>query len=182
MAQQMDPHTNLRRALQEQYLAALAMLADCVARCPDDLWTAGTPPRTFWRVALHAAYFAHLYLGQDVAAFRPYDGAPADYQDLWDPARDVEPYELPESVAPLSRRETRDYIAFVAGLVGPTLAALDLDAPETGFPWYPGMSKLSHELLSVRHLQGHVGQLSERLMPHGIDTAWVGKAGAEALP
>ena len=40
------------------------------------------------------------------------------------------------------------------------------------------MSKLSHELMNLRHTQGHVGQLSELLMARGIDTDWTSKATA----
>jgi hypothetical protein len=39
------------------------------------------------------------------------------------------------------------------------------------------MSKLSHELMNLRHTQGHVGQLSELLMARGIDTGWVARSG-----
>ena len=60
-------------------------------------------------------------------------------------------------------------------ILDPTVDALDLEAQETGIPWYKDMSKLSHELLTLRHLQGHVGQLSELLMARGIDTDWIGK-------
>jgi hypothetical protein len=59
---------DLRAALKEQYHAGLAMLAECVEKCPDDLWTSGTHPRTFWRIAFHAAFFTHNYLVQDEAA------------------------------------------------------------------------------------------------------------------
>jgi hypothetical protein len=38
------------------------------------------------------------------------------------------------------------------------------------------MGKLSHQILNLRHLQGHVGQLSELLMARGIDIDWVSKA------
>jgi hypothetical protein len=38
------------------------------------------------------------------------------------------------------------------------------------------MSKLSHELMNLRHIQGHVGQLSELLMVAGIDTRWIARA------
>lgn len=38
------------------------------------------------------------------------------------------------------------------------------------------MSKLSHELMNLRHTQGHVGQLSELLMARGIDTDWISKS------
>ncbi len=36
--------------------------------------------------------------------------------------------------------------------------------------------------MSLRHIQGHVGQLSELLMAHGIDTDWVSKADSYARP
>jgi hypothetical protein len=171
---------DVRGALKEQYHAALAMLADCIARCPDDLWIAGTHPRAFWRIAFHAAYFTHLYLGQDQDAFRPWPASPECYHSLWKIRGDVEPYELPETIDVLSHDNALSYIAFVDSLIGPTLDHLDLDAAETGFPWYKGMSKLSHELMSLRHLQGHVGQLSELLMARWIDTKWIGKAASAA--
>jgi hypothetical protein len=37
------------------------------------------------------------------------------------------------------------------------------------------MTKLSHQIMNVRHIQGHVGQLSELLMQRGIDTDWVSR-------
>jgi hypothetical protein len=167
---------DVRHDLKEQYHAALAMLADCVEKCPDDLWTSGTPPRTFWRIAFHAAFFGHLYLGQNSEAFQPWTAGPPEFSALWESSLAVEPFELPEQIRPLSRPEALDYIAYVDGLVDPAIDALDLDASETGFGWYKGMSKLSHEIMSVRHVQGHVGQLSELLMARGIDTDWLGKS------
>ncbi len=167
---------DIRHDLKEQYHAALAMLANCIEQCPDDLWNTGPHPRTFWRIALHAAFFTQFYLGQDVAAYQPWADGPADYKILWEQSEDVEPYELPDAILPLSRQETLAYLAYIDGLVGPTVDRLDLDATETGFPWYQGMSKLSHELMNLRHTQGHVGQLSELLMLRGIDTRWIGKS------
>jgi len=38
------------------------------------------------------------------------------------------------------------------------------------------MSKLSHQIMNLRHIQGHVGQLSELLMAKGIDTDWTAKS------
>ena len=164
---------DIKTALIEQNRAALAMLADCVRGCPDDLWTAGEQPwRAYWRIAFHAAYFAHLYLGQSPSALQPWPDCPPTYQSIWS---DVEPYELPVDIDPITPASTLDYIAFIDALVAPTVDALDLDSDETGFPWYPDMSKLSHELMSLRHLQGHIGQLSELLMAGGIDTDWIGK-------
>ena len=62
----------LRQALMEQYHAGLAMLAECVAKCPEGIWLKGEHPRTFWRIAFHAAFFTQLYLGQNEAAFQPW--------------------------------------------------------------------------------------------------------------
>lgn len=169
---------DLRQALKEQLHAALAMLADCVRRCPDDVWLAGEPPRAFWRVAFHTVYYTQLYLGQDEAAFRPWPGHRTDIAALVNPTADVEPYELSGETVPYDQTMVLDYIAYVDSIVDPTVDALDLDTDRSGFPNYPTMAKLSHELLNLRHLQGHVGQLSERLMAIGIDTDWIsGKVG-----
>jgi hypothetical protein len=66
----------LRQALKEQYHAGLAMLAECVEKCPEGMWLEGEHPRTFWRIAFHAAFFTHLYLGQNEEAFAPWPAPP----------------------------------------------------------------------------------------------------------
>jgi hypothetical protein len=183
---------DLRASLKEQYHAGLAMLADCVAKCPEDLWSAASPSsdgertidRGYWRIAYHAVYFTHLYLGQNEAAFQPppLDWAPGrrdEYAGLWAPPWDLEPYELPEGAGLYSRQEILAYIEFVGRLVDPTVDELDLDTDESGFRWYRNISKLSHQLMNLRHIQGHVGQLSELLLALGIDTDWVAKASAQ---
>jgi hypothetical protein len=170
-----SPMPLLRQALKEQYHAGFAMLAQCVLKCPDDLWTSGVHPRTFWRIAFHAAYFTHLYLGQSEDAYQPWPERPEGCLQLWQKPWDLEPYELPEGFEPYTKEQILDYIAYIGSLVDPTVETLDLDAEETGIPWYKGMGKLSHQLLNLRHLQGHVGQLSELLMARGIDIDWVSK-------
>ena len=104
----------------------------------------------------------------------PFKPPPAGLDDTRK-AIDVEPYELPEGVAPLTQHEVRDYIAYVRGLIDSTVDTLDLDSQATGFSWYPNMTKLSHELMNLRHIQGHVGQLSELLMAKGIDIDWIAR-------
>src|SRR5579862_7478100 len=163
---------DLKNALKEQYHAALAMLANCIERCPDVLWTTGTHPRTFCRIALHGAFYTHFYLGQNVASLQPWPDTPEEYKALWG---NDEPFDFPAEITPLSREQTLAYIAYIDGLIDPTIDSLDLDSSETGFPWYKNMTKLSHELLNLRHTQGHIGQLSEILMAHGIDTDWISK-------
>lgn len=172
----------IQQALKEQYHAGLAMLAECVEKCPQELWLQGDAPRAFWRIAWHAAYFTHNYMVQDENAF---NGSVADWPlpirttlgiSDTQKATDMEPYELPETVTPLPQQEFLGYLTYLRGLVDVTVDSLDLEKQDTGFSWYPNMTKLSHELMNLRHIQGHVGQLSELLMAHGIDTDWIGKS------
>lgn len=151
------------------------MLAQCVELCPDAMWREGEHPRSFWRVVFHAAFFTHLYLGQDEAAFEPWPGRRANiHHRLWESPADVEPFELPEDAAIYHRDEMLDYIRHLDTCVDALVERLDLDADTTGFAWYPSMRKLPHLIMNLRHLQGHVGQLSERLMARGIDIDWKG--------
>jgi hypothetical protein len=183
---------DLRGALKDQYHGGLAMLAECVERCPDDLWAAPNPAvavptagewggveRSFWRIAFHNAYFTHLYLGQGEAAFQPApDGSGVrrmEFEGMWQAPWDLEPYELPVKTEPCRPGEILAYIAYVNGIVDSTVEGLDLDTDQSGFAWYKNITKLSHQLMNLRHLQGHVGQLSELLMLRGIDTDWHAK-------
>ena len=164
----------LRQALKEQYHAGLAMLAECVEKCPDALWPEGRHPRAFWRIAFHAAFFTHLYLGQSEESFEPWpERREGVHHRLWEEPAEVEPYELPAEAPVYTKAELLEYIRFVDGLVNRTVDGLDLETDETGFSWYPKMGKLSHQFMNLRHVQGHVGQLSELLMARGIDTEWV---------
>jgi choline dehydrogenase-like flavoprotein len=151
----------MRQALKEQYHAGLAMLAECVEKCPEAMWEeswlAGEDPRTYWSIAYHAAFYAHLYMDQNEDAFQPWPGLRAETEVH-------------------GKHEILEYIRFIDKLIDPIVDQLDLDSDETGFSWYPNMSKLSHQIMSLRHLQGHVGQLSELLMAKGIDTDWISKS------
>ncbi len=139
---------DLKTALKEQYHAGLAMLAECVAKCPDNLWISGTHPRAYWRIAFHAAFFTHLGLGQDERAFAspPPELAVARREDsrrLWTEPAYLEPYEMPEDAAPYSQQDILEYIGFVDTLVDPTVEGLDLESPDSGFSWYEDIGKLS---------------------------------------
>ncbi|MGV3614097.1 MAG: hypothetical protein ACO1SV_02075 [Fimbriimonas sp.] len=164
----------LKAALREQYHAGLAMLSQCVERCPDDLWASGAHPRTYGRIAFHTVYFTHLYLGQTEDDFQPWPGRHEGFAGMWQKPWDLEPYELPEDAEAYSRQEILVYIGYLDGLIDPTVDGLDLDSPSSGFSWYRTPAKLSHELMNLRHLQGHVGQLSELLMARNIDIDWIG--------
>lgn len=65
----------------------------------------------------------------------------------------------------------RAYLNRIDASVDEKVDGLDLSSPDPGFSWY-SIPKLDHQLLNLRHLQGHVGQLSELLMAKGIDIDW----------
>ncbi|QYK54312.1 MAG: hypothetical protein KF824_05290 [Fimbriimonadaceae bacterium] len=83
-------------------------------------------------------------------------------------------WESPPVVEPYSQSDLLEYLDFIDRQIDKWVDALNLESSETGFPWYKNMTKLDHQIMSLRHIQGHVGQLSELLMAHEIDTDWVG--------
>jgi hypothetical protein len=157
---------NMKSALKKQYRAGLAMLRQSVECCPADVWTSGEHPRTFWRIAFHTIFYTHLYLQPDNESFQRWSKDREDCAALWDDPPELEPYTVADIL---------EYIDLLAESVSASVDRLDLDASETGFYWYPNMTKLDHQMMNLRHLQGHVGQLSEILMSHGIDIDWVGQ-------
>lgn len=162
----------LKQALKEQLRASLAMLTQCVERCPDDLWLTGDYPRYYWRIAFHSIFFTHVGIAQGEASYVPWPGRPDKHDAMFlDPAT-IEPYELPDGAEPFTKAETLAFIAHVDSILDESIDGLDLETDETGFRWYPQMSKMSNLLMNLRHNEGHVGQLSELLMARGIDIDW----------
>ena len=165
---------DLKSALKEQFHASMAMLGQCIQRCPDDLWTAGASCRETWRIAQHVLFYTDLYLRQGENDWAPWTEAPEGLRRMW--AARQEPYELPASTPAMSQTETLAYLTYIDGMIDQVIDGLDLDTGASGFPWYPNISKLSHELMTLRHLEGHVGQISELLLARDIELDWVAKA------
>lgn len=161
----------LKRALTGQFRAGLAMLRECVELCPDDLWaaTVDKPPRTFWRIAYHTAFYTHLYLSASVEEFRAWDRhvrhAVMTFAEEGD--------ELPPEGTVYTRGDLLEYIDILSERMSEVIDSLDLDFPESGFDWYQNFPKIDHVLLTLRHLGVHVGQLQELLFAQGIDPDWV---------
>ena len=161
-----------RRTLTDQYHASLAMLADAIRRCPDDLWTDAAYPNKFWHVAYHALFFAHLYLQKDVASFVAWEHHRAEYQFLgplpWPPHR------MPNIGAPYTTEEALDFWELCDAMVDNAVSQMDLEAADSGFWWYK-VSKLEHQIINIRHIQHHAGQLADRLRSNvrtGVE--WIG--------
>lgn len=162
---------DVRAALKGQYHAVLAMLRQAIERCPDDLWTAGDHPRPFWRIAYHALFYTHLYLQPDEGTFHPWEQHRGDCQCL--DSLPWPPHAQPEVVAAYTKQEVLEYWRLCDAMIDAGVDRLDLDAPDCGFPWYH-MPKLDHQMMNIRHIQQHVGQLAERAIQGGADPDWVG--------
>jgi hypothetical protein len=141
------------------------MLRQCVERCPDEVWTSGPHPRSYWRIAYHAAAYAHLYLFSDMKSFAPWPKHRLDCTYL---DGEVEP------ATPYNQAELIECIDLIDSDVDSRLEGLDLSAENCGFTWYPSVTRIELQILSLRHLHGHIGQLSEILLAAGVDTDWFG--------
>lgn len=152
-----------RTILLSQYRAALEMLRQAIAKCPDGLWNSGDGRAPFWQVAYHALFYTHLYLQDSVQAFVPWAKHRQEYQ-LGDGAQ--------PAPAPPDKASVLEYLAFCEQQAADKLAGVNLDAA-SGFEWLP-FSKLELQLYTIRHIQQHVGELMERLGSQGIMCDWVG--------
>lgn len=149
----------IKRALKGQYRAGLAMLRQTITDCSEETWLSGTHPRTYWRIAYHALFYTHLYAMQTEHDFVAWEKQ-RECADLWG-----EPPVLP----PYTQSEVIEYLDFIDSNIETWVDNLDLNANDSGFHWYDPIEKLDHQLLNVRHLAGHVGQLSELAMQAGLE-------------
>lgn len=172
--QEPNADDTLRKSLRRQYGAGLAMLRSAVVTCPDEAWRSAGDGIDVWQLAYHALFFTHLYLMPEEAAFVPWPGHQGDAQHddgISGPAypNDDRPL-LPPAYA---REDVLAYLAWIEERLDRWLAALDLDAPTSGFSWYP-IGKLDHQLVNLRHLQHHVGQIAMRVRDAGGDPGrWI---------
>jgi hypothetical protein len=155
---------DVRSVLKSQYHAALAMLRDAIERCPDAEWLSRDHKNAFWQLAYHVLFFAHLYLQQNETTFVLWSQHHGD-----DDGTRGEPY---------SKAQVLEYWSFVDHAVDGAVDLLDLESLESGFSWYK-MSKLEHQLVSIRHIQHHSAQLADRLRSAAdIGIKWVGSGSA----
>jgi DinB superfamily len=163
---------DVRSALKSQYHAAHKTLRAAIENCPDSMWNDpadGSPP--FWRVAYHTLFWSHFYLQQRQEDFVPWARHRDEAQFIaslpWDNNRAPKPCE------PFTRGDLLDYLGECDRMIDAAVDALDLSAPESGFPWY-NMPKLEHQILNIRHIQHHAAILSNRLRRSiGVAVDWV---------
>lgn len=152
---------NTKEIIKSQYLAALEMLRSSVIQCSDNLWDDPAYKNRFWHVVYHALFYTHLYLQPSGQVFVP-----------WSKNRSGS-NELDQAGEPYSKDEILEYFEICREQIVKQTQSLDLDAP-SGFDWLP-MNKLELQFYTIRHIQQHAGELSERLgAAVGIGVGWVG--------
>jgi len=160
--------------LKNQYHATLAMLREAIEKCPDELWVDTHSTNAFWQIAYHVLFFTHFYLGQDAASFQPWAEHQRDSQNEDGIPGPPDPKSaLPLIPRPYSKDQVLRYWAIVDGFVDRAVDAMDLNRTESGFHYR--MSKLEHQLVNLRHLGHHTGQLADRLREAtNFGVRWVG--------
>jgi hypothetical protein len=161
---------DIKDVIKSQYHAALAMLEQTIAQCPDALWESSASANRFWHVAYHVLFYTHLYLQHSEKEFAPWTKHRHESQFLgplpWPP------HKKPTIGEPYTREEVLEYLEFCRGEVDATVNTLNLEG-ESGFSWLP-FSKMELQFYNLRHLQHHTGELAERLGNQGIEIQWVG--------
>jgi hypothetical protein len=153
--------------LTDQYLAALTMLREAIEKCPDELWDRPSDTNKTWQIAYHALYFVHLYSQPRLDDFVPWAGQHGSTQnDDAIPGPPDPSSALALIPKPYSREEVLRYWQFCWEYIEGAVASLDLASESSGFHWY-SISKLEHQMLNLRHMQLHTGQIMERVRNAG---------------
>lgn len=169
---------NFNTLIRSQFLAALAMLNQCILNCPPDCWddNAGADRRIAkypcWLVVYHTLCFVDCYLSPTNEAWQPTPRFhPRGKQELED--------EYPSRS--FTREEMLDYMAVCKSKLETVLGdgpgaetPASLESP-SGFSWLP-MTRAELHLYNLRHVQHHTGQLTAFLRRMGAEARWV-KAG-----
>jgi len=153
----------MKNELVWEYNAALKMLLDTVVKCPDELWESVEYENAFWRIAYHALFYTALYLSESPDKFVPWDKHILNYNSLDTVTHDQQPIIIN---AVYLKNDIIDY----AGCISDSLENMVSDKnnnEQCGFSWIR-MNRLQLHLYNIRHLQHHVGQLTERLHRAGI--------------
>ena len=148
----------VRTILAGQFEASLAMLDQCVRRCPEAHWDGKVARYPFWEIAYHTLHFADLYLSPGEEAFQPRDFPPAGLAAL----DDIFEQEFPS--LHLDKPELLAYAAVCRRKATETLAAETVESLQraSGFSWLPFTRGELH-IYNIRHIQHHGGQLSAYL-------------------
>lgn len=157
-----------KKIVWQQFGAAIDMLENAMAACPDKLWSDRSLKPEFWYVAFHTLFWLDFNLSDSPEGFSP--PAPFGLEEM-DPAGII-----PER--PYTKDELRAYLEYGRKKCRARIEALTEEQAEEC--WVFGSADLAvGELLlfNMRHVQHHAGQLN-LMLRQAIDSAprWVFKA------
>lgn len=161
-----------RRAIVNQFEAALCTLKICIDRCPDAAWDAPVGNHPFCRVVLHTLFFTDYYLGQDEASLRdqPFHRDHPQFFRDYEELEDRDPvwlYDRPTILSYLAHCRTKAASALAAETVETLAARAEFQRR--------GISRAELHVYNIRHLQHHAAQLSLRLrIDRQEDIPWIG--------
>jgi uncharacterized damage-inducible protein DinB len=147
--------------------AAIDMLENAIAACPDTLWSDREQQPEYWYLAYHTLFFLDYYLSDTADGFAP--PAPFTLEEL-DPAG-----VLPER--PFTKDELLRYLEHGREKARRLIAMLTDDtARETRRFNNQDWSVLEWLLVSMRHVQHHTAQLN-LILRQQTDSAprWIGR-------
>jgi hypothetical protein len=160
----------LKSILRTQFEAALAMLHDCVAKCPPDHWNGKIANYPFWQVAYHTLSFTDFYLSESEEAFQP---------RAFHPSRAPgEPFD-DEPVRPqgFTPDEILNYLALCRQKAVDAVAAENSKSLQRPCGFRRRLfSRGELHIYNLRHVQHHAGQLSAYLRRLGVDSRWIGSS------
>ena len=153
-----------RELLRRQTGAAIDMLANAIAACPDWLWDADDQQPAFWYLAFHTLFFLDYY-ASDPAGFAP--PAPFTLSEL-----------DPTGVLPERTYSKDELLAYLAHGRRKHLALLETLTAERAaerrdYEWLH-TTRGEQALITLRHVQHHTAQLN-LLLRQRTDSAvrWV---------
>jgi hypothetical protein len=160
--------TPWKAVLWQQFGAAIDMLENALAACPEELWSDRSRRPEFWYVVYHTLFFLDLYLSGSVEGFAP--PAPFTLDEL-DPAG-----LLPER--PYTKDELQAYLEHGRRKCRATIEALTDETARRRcvFEWLD-VSFAELLLYNLRHVQHHAAQLN-LILRQKTDSApgWVARA------
>lgn len=158
----------------KQFRAAMAMLTECIEKCPDDRWRDPVGKYPFWHVAYHALCFVDCYLSPSNTAFKKLVKSRA--KAAFNPhPKGMGEFEAEHPSREFTRDELLRYAAMCTEKLNDVLTSESRKtlAGPSGFSWLK-MSRAETHIYNLRHTAHHVGQLTATLRRAGVSTKWRG--------
>lgn len=169
--------TDLRFVLTSQYRASLAMLIDAIEKYPEEEWLSSRYTNSGWQLAYHTLFFTEYYTRSTWENFTPWLTHGVEVQDPDGiPGPPNPDSTLPLIPDPFTKEQVLSYAQYCFNIMESAIGAMDLASPESGFYWYK-VSKLEHQIISIRHLQHGAAQLGDRVRSLAdVGVKWVGRS------